>query len=69
MINTTLSFFILMMRKLQIHTARVNINIGSQNGTKNCNSYQFLLPNNLRYISVIRNRDREREEKVFIPLP
>jgi hypothetical protein len=35
MINTTLSFFILVMRKQQIHTARMNVNVRSQNITKN----------------------------------
>jgi hypothetical protein len=35
MINTTLSFFVLMMRKQQIHTARMNVNIRSQNIAKN----------------------------------
>jgi hypothetical protein len=66
MINTTLSFFILMMRKEQIHTTRVNINSGSKNGTKNYNGYQFLLENNLQ--CKFGTRDRERGEKVFIPV-
>jgi hypothetical protein len=35
MINTTLSLFVLMMRKQQIHTTRMNVNIRSQNITKN----------------------------------
>lgn len=35
MISTALSFFILMMRKQQIHTTGMNVNTGSKNGTKN----------------------------------
>jgi hypothetical protein len=51
----------------------MNINIGSKNGTKNCNSYQFLFPNNVRCKYGTRGREgvggkREREEKVFIPV-
>jgi hypothetical protein len=57
MINTTLSFFILMMRKQQIHTARMNVNIRSQNITKN--------------VRVILYQEKEKEEVLcpfYIPL-
>jgi hypothetical protein len=35
MIDTALSFFVLMVRKQQVHTATMNVNIRSQNVAKN----------------------------------